>query len=258
MGKRKPVKSKLQLHLEGKSAHQPSGITPPKILLFDIETTGLRADFGNLLGCCWLWYGEKKVHTLSIVDTEAYARGEPWDDGELVKKIYELLLEADYIVFHYGDRFDLKFVKSKMIRHGLYMPKVQTVDTWMVARTNLLLQRNSMDNLADFFETSRKGKVAKKEWMMAGYGKRSSINKIMKYCKQDIVTLLGVFEILKPYCSNINYNLHYNQDGCPRCGSLNLIKQGFKYTAAGKVQKMQCTDCHGWSSDSRKTTTRIR
>lgn len=230
--------------------------SPPRILIWDLESTGLRADFGRLLCFSYKWHGEKTVHLETIRGTKAFQKPGGWDgdDSELVRKLHKLLSEADSLVHHFGDRFDLKFFKTRLLELGLCFPSIHTVDTWKVAKKHLLLQSNRMANIADFLGGEQKSSVPKRDWIKANFGNAVAIKKLEKYCKQDVATLAGIYEKLLPYTNTINHNLFHHKEGCPKCGCTDTKLSGFRYTAIGKIQRMACKGCHTWFDAGRAMT----
>src|SRR6266404_2277521 len=86
----------------------------PRVLVYDIETShNIVAQFDPkdqytqhhnilverfIICAAWRWLGEKTVHTVQI--------DKPFDDYKVVKKLHEVMSEADCVVAHFGDRFD--------------------------------------------------------------------------------------------------------------------------------------------------------
>jgi DNA-directed RNA polymerase subunit RPC12/RpoP len=78
---------------------------------------------------------------------------------------------------------------------------------------------------------------------MAGNSKAWKLMK--EYQIQDVNLLLDLYDILLPWIKN---HPHMGlQDGeaasCRNCGSVNLIRYGYRYTAAGKYQRYLCQEC---------------
>jgi RNase P subunit RPR2 len=70
-----------------------------------------------------------------------------------------------------------------------------------------------------------------------------------KYCKRDTALLPELYEALLPWISNHpNVVLHDDLDEacCPKCGSKDLEKRGFSYTANAKRQRFHCNNCGSW------------
>ncbi len=63
-----------------------------------------------IICACWKWEGESTVHHLS------WNKG---DDRELVLKFAEILDQADEIIGHNGDKYDLKFFRARCILHNI-------------------------------------------------------------------------------------------------------------------------------------------
>jgi len=218
----------------------------PRILFWDVETTNLKADFGRMLCFAYQWSDEKRINLETIRDTKAFKNGKPWEDGELIRKAHKVLIQADGLVHHFGDRFDLKFFKTRLIELGLYFPPVHTVDTWKVAKKHLLLQSNRMANIADFLGGEQKTGIKKREWVKSNGYHEPSLKKLEAYCKQDVKTLRGVYEKLKPYCNNVNMNLFVPDEGCPTCSSKRIISNGIRATPAVSYRRLNCQECGTW------------
>jgi hypothetical protein len=74
------------------------------------------------------------------------------------------------------------------------------------------------------------------------------MEKMVKYCKQDVIVLERVFDALQPHMTpKTHYGVIFGQDkgSCPECGSDELIIVRRKTTATGlrKIQ-FQCKTCH--------------
>ena len=82
------------------------------------------------------WLGEKEVFNLN------------WDKNQndyfLVEQFIETLNEADLIVAHNGDNFDLKWLRTRALFHRLKMlPSYKQFDTLKIARNKLYLNVQS-------------------------------------------------------------------------------------------------------------------
>ena len=90
----------------------------PAILIWDIESSYIEARvFGvgkqiipatavvrdkHLFCVCYQWYGEKKIHSISILDDPKRFAKDHHDDYYVVKEMHKVLLQADAHVAHYG------------------------------------------------------------------------------------------------------------------------------------------------------------
>lgn len=217
----------------------------PRELVFDIETTNLNADIGVMLTFGWHWRGEKeKARAISIHDFPLF-KIRPWDDSEIVREAHKIMSEADSLIYHYGDDFDLPFVKTRMLKIGKYFPRRHTVDTCKVAWRHLKLSAR-LANLAEFLGVTPKKNVPKEVWKKAGFGDIKSLEILRKRCVGDVVTLEEITERLTPYIKFINRNLFFDEKGCPNCGSKRIRRDGKKYFASTATmrQTYECQECN--------------
>jgi DNA polymerase elongation subunit (family B) len=235
-----------------------------KILLYDIENSpNLGWTWGKyeqnviefkdewyLLSFAYKWLGESKVHAYSLPDFKLYKKDKQ-DDSGLVKKLWEVMNEADVIIAHNGDQFDIRKTNARFIAHGLTPPKpYQTIDTKKVAKKYFMFNSNKLDDLGKYFGVGRKKETGGFElWKGCMVGDKKSWKKMVTYNKQDVVLLEEVYKKLLPWIGNHpNINLVSDVTGaCPNCGSTHLQKRGFGYTRVSKYQRYQCNNCHAWS-----------
>lgn len=238
--------------------------TKAKILLFDIETAPSLGWFwqmydtniievkehGYMLSFSCKWLGEKKVHTFTLAD---FAGHKPWstNDKKLVSKLAEFISQADIVVAHNGDRFDIPTTNTRLLVNGLKpIPPNKTVDTLKVARSKFKFLSNRLDDLANFLGIGRKlPHTGKKLWLSCMANDKSAWAVMKKYNEQDVKLLEDVYLKLLPWMSShpnlnvLNGTLH----SCPNCGGNHIQKRGFLITRTGKKQRFQCSDCGSWS-----------
>ena len=88
----------------------------PKILIWDIETADLRADWAPMLCAAYRWHGKSKVH---CIKAENYPRKSILDDSGAVAALVKVLNQADIWVTHYGTKFDGPFIEARAAKWGL-------------------------------------------------------------------------------------------------------------------------------------------
>ncbi len=235
----------------------------PKILYFDIEnapnvtyTWGIYEQ--NVLSVTKEWYiisfaykwNEGSVNVLALPHFELY-KTDPTDDKELVKKLWELFDEADIIVAHNGDAFDIKKANARFLFHGLPPPQpYKTIDTLKVARKYFKLNSNKLDDLGKYLKVGRKLEhTGFSLWEGCLNGDEKSWRLMCLYNKRDVDLLYKVYDKLKGWMANHpNVNIYNDElNKCPVCGSHKLQKRGFGYTKLGRYQRYQCTECGAWS-----------
>lgn len=250
----------------------------PRILLWDIETSHnivasfqLRDEYTphtNILQerfvicAAWKWLDEKKVHTVSILDDPKRFKKDVADDYYVVKTLHQVLSEADVIIAHNGDAFDLKFVQARMLFHDLpALPPITSIDTYKVAKSRFMFNANRLDYLGKFLGFGGKKNTPTGLWLDVLKGDKKAIKTMVDYNKRDVTLLENIFLKLRPYVQNhINREL-FGQVGCPRCGSKKVQSRGFHRAITKTYRRFQCNSCSGWFKElkaSDKETTKNR
>jgi hypothetical protein len=167
----------------------------------------------------WKWEGSDDVHTLS------------WDkdqsDKKLLQKFIKVLNQADEIVAHNGDRFDIKWLRTRCLFHNLPMfPKYQSIDTLKFAKSQFNFNSNKLDYIAKFLGVGAKTKHEGMDmWKKIIFNKDPEALKMMiEYCENDVVILENVYNKIKEYTTpKVNYAVLNGGDKyeCPECGSSN-------------------------------------
>ncbi len=220
-----------------------------KILLWDIESTGLKGDFATILCIGYKWYGEEKVHVISITDYKEKFEADPTNDGPLIKDFMKVFAEADMSITYFGIGFDRKMFYTKLLEHSLPLPaNIPMVDLFFTVKSNTSLSRKSLDNVAHFLRcATQKTKVDGRIWKKAMAGHRGSIKYIIDHCEKDVIVLEEVYERLRPLVRT--HPRVAALGDCRYCGSTRLQRRGFALTVLkGKQQRLVCKDCGGWDT----------
>jgi len=190
---------------------------------------------------CYKWMGEREVHSLT------------WDnkqcDKSMLKKISKIILDADEIVGHNGDRFDIKWINGRLLKHGLDpLGQLTTTDTLKISRKMFNLNSHKLDYLGKYLKLGEKLDTGGfNTWKKVCLDKcENSLKKMVKYCKQDVKLLEKVYKKILTYGNSINKGriLHGKELSCHSCGSLDVISHGYAYRKNGlKKKRVQCKDC---------------
>lgn len=235
-----------------------------KILLFDIETSpNLGYVWGKyeqdvisytkewyMLSFAYKWLGEKKTYAYALPDFKGYKKDKT-NDYELVKKLHELMNEADIIIGHNCDQFDIRKTNARFIAHGLTPPSpYKTVDTKKVAKRYFHFNSNKLDDLGRYLKLGQKLSTGGFDlWLGCMGGNPKAWKTMVEYNKQDVILLEEVYNTLLPWISNHpNVNvIDENEFGCTNCGSEHLQKRGIGFNSVTKYQRYVCVDCGKWS-----------
>lgn len=241
----------------------------PKVLFWDIETSlivGKTFQIWNtnvldiqedwyMLSFSWRWGHEKTTYVKALCDYPGYNSG---NDCEklLVKDLWKLIDEADVLVHHNGDKFDLRKSNAKFLAYGLkpYSP-VKSIDTLKQARKHFGFTSNKLNELGKLFGVGTKTPhTGIRLWLECMEGDLKAFNLMKKYSKQDTILLYEVYNKLLPWITPVNMGM-FVEDGtptCPNCCSEKMQKRGYSTTNAGKYQRYQCTNCGKYSKDRNK------
>lgn len=232
-----------------------------KILFLDVETRPILAttwtlwepklgyeniveDWG-LLTAAWKWGGEAKVHSAQIDPRK------PKDDRPVVVAIHKAIQEADVVVGHNGDEFDLKKINARAVFHKLPpAPPVATIDTLKIARKYFGFTANRLDYLGQYLGVGRKKPTGGFGlWLKVLAGDRKALRKMVEYNKGDVVLLEEIYKIFRPYIRNHpNENLHSDVKCCPNCGAKKFTRSGVRHTKTRSYARYVCSSCHAWFS----------
>jgi len=241
--------------------------TKRKRLFFDIETSpniGLfweagykkNIDYSNIIQeraiicICYKWEDDKEVYALQ------------WDskqnDKAMLIKFVEVANTASELVGHNGDKFDLAWIRTRCLFHGIQMfPNYTTIDTLKVARSKFRFNSNRLNYIADFLGLGQKIKTEFNLWKDILLKKdKVAMENMIKYCKKDVILLEKVFKHLNNHIeAKTHYGVLFGQykGTCPECGSDDLAGAGTRTTATGVVKlRFQCKTCNKYHSKTDK------
>jgi uncharacterized protein YprB with RNaseH-like and TPR domain len=240
----------------------------PKTLFLDIETAPAKGYFWGhthetdiikvirpafMLSYAYQWQGKEKIHFKGLPDYPLY-KSNLENDFFLLKDVAALLDEADIVIAHNGDNFDIKVIQGRFIRYSIKPPSpFKQVDTLKQCRNLFKIESNQLNLVAEYLGIGHKiphtGLELWERWM-AGDPQAWVIMK--RYNKHDIYLLKEVFEVIKPFIKNYpNVNLWTGDHGCTVCGSKHIVKRGFGFKLTRKYQIWQCRDCGHYHTDTK-------
>jgi uncharacterized protein YprB with RNaseH-like and TPR domain len=170
---------------------------------FDLETSNLEADFSIILCAAIKPYGLPPI----VFRADEYVT---WyknraNDYQIVEDISNELRRHAIIVTHYGERFDIPFLRAKMVRHGLSpLPPMFGIDSWRIAKQNFQVSSRRLKALARFFDIGEKTQVDGTIWLEAAYnGDKEAMDYIVEHNIRDVEVLEKLACITFPYLKSI-------------------------------------------------------
>lgn len=236
----------------------------PRVLLLDIETfPNVAYVWGKyqqdvirykqetcMATFAWKWLGEKEVFAKGLPDYKGYRAGS-YDDEKLVQDLWALLDEADIVVAHNGDQFDVKVCQARFIFHKLTPPRpFKTIDTKKATKKVARFNSNKLDDLSALLEKEKKIKTDFDLWNGCIEGDRAAWAQMVKYNKKDILLLEKLYLRLRPWITNHpNFAVLAGVGSrvCPKCGADALQRYGYTVTQSRRYQKLRCSACGGFA-----------
>lgn len=232
----------------------------PKILILDIETSPQAALifglFNKYIGIehtdedwfmfSWAakWIGDDKVFGDVLNSEEAVNQ----DDCRIAESLYNIVNDADIIVAHNADKFDIPRMKLRFLVNGFPPPlPFQVVDTLKVWKREF----GSTSNRLDYLNRNVLKIEGKKEtvgfnlWKRCYHGDADALRDMYEYNRQDVVALEENYLIIRSWIhSHPNLSLITHTDCCPNCGSKDYSETKSVYrTSVSEFIVHRCNNC---------------
>lgn len=244
-----------------KTGKRSPKIALPKIAFFDIETspiimaawTPYEANAvwverdTHLMSFAVKWAGKKQVKAHALPDYRGYKEN-PYNDAALTRDLWEVMEEADIIVAHNGDSFDIKKANARFAVHGLTPPApFKSVDTLKIARKHFKFDSNKLDNLGRYLGLGRKlAHTGAKLWQSCLAGDMKSWDLMRKYNAQDVLLLESFYDKIKCWSPSHPVMTAYAPQSvraCPTCLSPDVHPRGWAISTYKKRPRFRCGSC---------------
>jgi len=249
--------------------------TSPKIFVFDIETSTLLFRGFSLkvngyiphknvvkdwFVICWAgrWLGDKRIKHDVVTPEEAKNR----DDKRVCASLWEIFNEADILIGHNADRFDIKKMNYRFcIKHNFNPPlPYKTIDTLKEGRKAFASTSHALDYLARQLKIPAKLSTGFQLWVDCENGVRGALQEMDAYCRHDIEIGEQIYLKVRPWMkTGVNLGLYTNllASVCPRCGSDDLVPEDkIATTGANAYETYRCVGC-GHTGRTKKSTLNI-
>jgi uncharacterized protein YprB with RNaseH-like and TPR domain len=128
------------------------------------------------------------------------------DDRAVLRGIVKELEQYDIWVAHNGQRFDVPFLRTRLLAWGLpALANKKLIDPVLLARNKLRMSFNSLEQVANHLGVNSKTTVEPRQWLRAALdGDIRAMNYITEHCIQDVHVLERVIGALKAYSGTYN------------------------------------------------------
>lgn len=200
---------------------------------------------------CYKWEGEKSVSFLT------------WDskqcDKKMLKEFVKVMNQADELVGHNGDKYDIAWIRTRCLYHSIPMfPTYRSIDTLKVARSKFKFQSNRLDYIGRFLGVGKKKDTGGFDlWKRIVLQKdKAAMKKMVEYCKGDVLLLQRVHERMGTHIepkTHYGVTFGYERGSCPECGSDHIRAMVKRTTATGlQKQQYQCQTCFKYHTQTIK------
>jgi DNA polymerase elongation subunit (family B)/predicted RNA-binding Zn-ribbon protein involved in translation (DUF1610 family) len=234
-------------------------MTKRRRLFFDIETSPNIGTFWQagykktispediikeraIICICYKWEDEKEVSYVNWSSKQC--------DKKLLQDFIKVANQADELVGHNGDKFDLAWIRTRCLFHRIEMfPTYRTIDTLKISRSKFKFNSNKLNYISDYLGFGKKIKTEFGLWKdILLKNDRAAIDRMVKYCKRDVILLEKVFKVLRGHTEpKVHYGVTFGQDrgSCPECGNddLRIVRRKTTATGLKKIQ-YQCKECN--------------
>ena len=229
-----------------------------KRLFFDIETSYNQGWFWRpsfktsisydqvlkesaIICICYKWQGSDKVYHLT------------WDKGcdkAMMDKFYSIIEQADEVVTHNGDNFDIKWIRTRFLLQGYKsMPELKSIDTLKISRQKFKFDSNRLDAIGKILGFGGKkdtGGIQLWHDIIQKNSKKAMMD-MVAYCKRDVELLEKVFLKLEGFAkpkTNLAVFSGGDKADCPYCAGTHLYLKDRTVGVSGNIKcRMQCKEC---------------
>jgi len=237
----------------------------PKILIFDIETAPTLAwtwrrwnenishdqviRDGYVITWAAKWLGEDAIMSDSLFNNQRHYWKSPEDDKNIMSTLWKLMDEADILVAHNGDKFDIPLVNARFLKHGFDQPSpYKAIDTLKIARKQFRFESNQLKSIGRYLGEGEKLETGGFGlWRDCMNGVPEAWEKMLAYNCEDTCLLERIYMRLRPWHKGHPNVSLYGDNGkmrCVCCGSEDLlITDKHCYTSVSQFSVWKCREC---------------
>ena len=256
------------------------GMTGPRVLVADIETF-------PMLSYHWRMWKQNISDAQVVEDVSLMSFAAKWlnqpdafyiDQRGMGKRmrnhrktlaaVHKVLSNADMVVAHNGQRFDIPMLQGFMVEEGMPpLPPIKVVDTLLLNRKQFAFSSQRLGFVSPKFMPSDDAKSKHNEfpgfsmWLECLADNPAAWDANKEYNLTDVTALEALYLKLRGwYQGGPNFGPYSaaaeGDHVCPNCGSTGVDRKGYRHTQVGIYQRYRCNDCGAWSRGRVLTATR--
>lgn len=202
-------------------------------------------------------YQKKGDKAIAYKDVLNFDTNGMHDDYALCKYIWDLLDEADIVVHHYGDNFDVPKVMARFMFYGMGAPSsFETMDTKKLY-SKIGLPSKKLNEIGRYLGVGEKDGSHGDLWFDMYNGCPKARDAMRKYNNKDVSLTAEILLKVLPYIKAPTSLNKYNGTGkACTCGSHNYQSRGVQATRNKFKKRYQCQDCGSWFASDKSFTTK--
>lgn len=248
-------------------AGETSTVEAPRILAVDIETAPMlsylwsfwqkgvppkmQESAGYILSWAAKWVGEDEIFC------QHNPTGEP--EERVMTGLWFLLDDADFVVAHNGDKFDIKKINTQFLLMGMRPPSpYKQIDTLKMLKRCFAFDSNRLDYVTTMlYGEGKKSHDGFDMWTRCMKGDEQAFEEMLEYNKQDVLLLERLYLDIrawdKQHPSAATHGTVSDMPVCVTCGSEDVYETDHTIsTGVSKFRVWECGDC-GSQMRSRKS-----
>jgi DNA polymerase elongation subunit (family B) len=233
----------------------------PKVLVLDIETalmevytfqlkdqfispSQIKKDW-HVMAWAAKWLGDpaSKTHYRDQRGAKVLA-----DDKAILKPLWDLIEQADYVLTQNGKRFDIPRLVARFMLNGMTPAKHLKHIDMFVELKNVGFTSHSLEYLTGKFCTKYKKLSHKKFpgmslWIECAKGNPEAWAEMKTYNIRDVLSVEELYNKTKKFLPKITYELEHPRPSCARCGGKTFLSNGKRTGAKIAYARLNCKAC---------------
>lgn len=243
------LRNTLQTHIS--EASYLDTYVGPKMLFLDIETAPLKAFIWsmwqngvalNQIANDWfiLSYCAKWAHSGEVFYEDLRGTVSEENDYKLLKSLWYLLNEADFVITQNGRKFDIKKINARLIMNGFSKPSTfRQIDTLEIAKRQFGFTSRKLEYMTDKLCKNVKKSTHQKFpgqalWNECLKDNIEAWKEMEEYNTDDVLSLEELYYVFVSWDNTLpNFDLYYDEI----LDMSKWVEDGFHYTNLGKYQR---------------------
>ena len=176
-----------------------------KVAVLDIETSSLKSDFGITICAVIHQFGTRedyKVFAIDLNEKDLLA-----DEKKLLEALNAELEQFDGVVTYFGSRFDLPFIRTRSLYHGLKpLGKKKSLDLYFTVKRTTNPSSRRLERINDILRISDpdgspdKTRLGMAEWNGVVFQRDTKqLDYVIEHCIADVKILENAVERFREF-----------------------------------------------------------